>query len=260
MTPCWSIPLKILRDLRTKFEGLRRRRRCSLLAEADRLRILVIEDDPEMGQLLTNWLEGQSFEAELVDNGLDGLIAFTNGGFDAAAIDVMLPGMTGFEVCRRIREAGSTAPLVMITARDAVADRVRGLDFGADDYIIKPFDFSELGARLRALFRREAAGPRTAIQVGGVSIDSMSTEVRVDGRRVTMSLKEFALLRLLAQSLGATVSRETMLREVWGSVEFIHPNIVEQYISFIRRKLEPEQSGVRIRTIRGIGYVLELRP
>ncbi len=221
------------------------------------MRILVIEDDPEMGELLSNWLSGQGFDPELVDNGLDGLIAFTNGGFEAAAIDVMVPGMNGFEVCRRIRESGSTAPIVMITARDAVADRVRGLDFGADDYIIKPFDFSELGARLRALFRRESVGQKTQVQVGRVSIDSMTTEVRVDGRRVTMSLKEFALLRLLAQSPGETVTRETMLSEVWGSVEFIHPNIVEQYISFIRRKLDPEESGVRIRTIRGSGYVLE---
>ena len=221
------------------------------------MRILVIEDDPEMGELLSNWLTGQGLEAELVDNGLDGLIAFTNGDFEAAAIDVMVPGMNGFEVCRRIRESGSTAPIVMITARDAVADRVRGLDFGADDYIIKPFDFSELGARLRALFRRDAGGQKTQIQVGRVSIDSMTTEVRVGGRRVTMSLKEFALLRLLAQSPGETVTRETMLREVWGSVEFIHPNIVEQYISFIRRKLDPEESGVRIRTIRGSGYALE---
>jgi two-component system OmpR family response regulator len=221
------------------------------------VRILVIEDDPEMGQLLTNWLEGQGFVPELVSNGLDGLIAFTSGGYEAAAIDVMLPGMNGFEVCRRIRETGSTAPIVMITARDAVEDRVRGLDFGADDYIIKPFDFSELGARLRALFRRDAAGQKTMVQVGNVTLDSMTTEVRVDGRRVTMSLKEFALLRLLAQNPGVTVSRDTMLQELWGSTEFIHPNIVEQYISFIRRKLDPVESRVRIRTVRGRGYFLE---
>jgi two-component system OmpR family response regulator len=221
------------------------------------VRILVIEDDPEMGLLLTNWLTAQGLEPELVDNGLDGLIAFTTGGFEAAAIDVMLPGMTGFEVCRRIREGGSTAPIVMITARDAVEDRVRGLDFGADDYIIKPFDFSELGARLRALFRREAAGQKTVLQIGLVSLDSMTTEVRVDGRRVTMSLKEFALLRLLAQSPGVTVTRDTILREVWGSAEFIHPNIVEQYVSFVRRKLDPVESGVRIKTVRGSGYFIE---
>jgi two-component system OmpR family response regulator len=222
------------------------------------LRILVIEDDPEMGQLLTRWLDEQGFEAELVDNGLDGLISFGTGEFEAAAIDVMLPGMSGFEVCRRIRESGSSAPIIMITARDAVQDRVRGLDFGADDYIIKPFDFSELGARLRALFRREAAGQKTVTQVGNVTIDSMSTEVRIGGRRVTMSLKEFALLRLLAQNPGSTMSRDAILSEIWGSTEFVHPNIVEQYVSFVRRKLDPTESGIRIVTVRGSGYFLEL--
>lgn len=211
-----------------------------------------------MGQLLTNWLEAQGFDADLIDNGLDGLIAFGAGGYEAAAIDVMIPGMNGFEVCRRIRESGSNAPIVLITARDAIDDRVRGLDFGADDYIIKPFDFAELGARLRALFRRDAAGQKTVLQVGNVSLDSMATEVRVDGKRVTMSLKEFALLRLLAQHPGEIVTRESILREIWGSTEFIHPNIVEQYISFIRRKLDSEDSGVRIRTIRGTGYSLEV--
>jgi two-component system OmpR family response regulator len=168
--------------------------------------------------------------------------------------------MSGFEVCRRIRESGSTIPLVLITARDAIEDRVRGLDAGADDYIIKPFDFAELGARFRALFRRDAAGPKTTLQLGGVELDSMNMEVRVGGRRITMSVKEFALLRLLAQSPGMTVTRTTMLREVWGSSEFIHPNIVEQYVSFLRRKLDPEASRLRIRTIRGSGYALELLP
>jgi two-component system OmpR family response regulator len=222
------------------------------------VRILVVEDDPDMGLLLTNWLTDQGFEPELFVNGLDGLNAFTASGFDAAAIDVMVPGMTGFEVCSRIRQTGSTVPIVLITARDAIEDRVRGLDLGADDYIIKPFDFSELGARLRALFRRDAVGQKVMLQVGHVTIDSMATEVRVDGRRVTMSLKEFALLRLLAQSLGVTVTRETILREVWGSSEFIHPNIVEQYVSFVRRKLDPADSGLLIKTVRGSGYSLEL--
>jgi two-component system, OmpR family, response regulator len=224
------------------------------------VRILVIEDDPDMGLLLSNWLTEQGFRPELFGNGQDGLDAFSAGAFDAAAIDVMLPGITGFEVCRRIRESGSTVPIVLVTARDAVEDRVRGLDLGADDYIIKPFDFSELGARLRALFRRDAAGQKTMLQVGSVTIDSMATEVRVEGRRVTMSLKEFALLRLLAQNLGKTLTREVILREIWGSSEFIHPNIVEQYVSFVRHKLDPEGAGVRIRTVRGSGYALELAP
>lgn len=221
------------------------------------MRILVVEDEPEMGELLSNWLVSQGFECDVADNGTDGLIAFSTGAFAAAAIDVMLPGMSGFELCRRIRESGSTAPLVLITARDAVDDRVRGLDSGADDYIIKPFDFAELGARLRALFRRDAAGQKTTVTVAGLELDSMTTEVRVAGRRVVVSPKEFTVLRLLAQNPGTEVSRETMLSEVWGSTQFIHPNIVEQYISFLRKKIDPVASGVSIRTVRGVGYVLD---
>jgi two-component system, OmpR family, response regulator len=221
------------------------------------VRILVAEDDPEMGRLLTQWLAAQGFESHLARNGLDGLIAFNNEEFAAAAIDVMLPGMTGFELCRHIREAGSNLPIILLTARDAVDDRVQGLDAGADDYLIKPFDFAELGARLRALLRRDAAGHRTSLRVGNLELDSMTAQAAVSGRRVTMSIKEFTLLRLLAGSPGVTVSRTTILEEVWGTSDFIHPNIVEQYISFLRKKLEAEESGVQIRTVRGRGYFLE---
>lgn len=221
------------------------------------MRILVVEDEPEMGELLSNWLVSQGFECEVANNGTDGMIAFSSGTFTAAAIDVMLPGMSGFELCRRIRETGSNVPLVLITARDAIDDRVRGLDSGADDYIIKPFDFAELGARLRALFRRDAAGQKTLVSVAGLELDSMTSEVRVAGRRVVVSPKEFTVLRLLAQNPGTVVARDTMLLEVWGSTEFIHPNIVEQYVSFLRKKIDPSAAGVSIRTVRGVGYALD---
>lgn len=224
------------------------------------MRILVVEDDPEMGRLLIEWLVAQGFETELATNGLDGLIAIGAEIFAAAAVDVMLPGMSGFELTRRVRESGSTLPILLLTARDAIDDRVRGLDSGADDYLTKPFDFAELGARIRALLRRDAAGGRTTLTVARLELDSMATQASANGRRLTMSIKEFALLRLLAQSAGETVLRTTMLEEIWGTSAFIHPNIVEQYISFLRRKLEPEDSGVRIRTVRGLGYSLEVDP
>lgn len=221
------------------------------------MRILVVEDDPEMGQLLTDWLSQQGIQSEWAQNGVDGLIAFGNGTFSAAAIDVMLPGMSGFELCRRLREADSQLPIVLLTARDAIEDRVYGLDAGADDYITKPFDFAELGARLRALFRRDAAGNRTTTKVGELVLDSLTTQVAVGDRRTTLSVKEFAVLRMLATSVGVPVARVDLLTEVWGARDFVHPNIVEQYVSFIRRKIDLETAGVRIRTIRGIGYVLE---
>lgn len=221
------------------------------------MRILVVEDDPEMGRLLTKWLAEQGFDSELATNGLDALIAIQNGRFSAAAIDVMLPGMTGFEVSRRVRESGSSIPIILLTARDAVTDRVQGLDSGADDYLIKPFDFAELGARIRALLRRDA-GQKTYIEVGDLELDTMTMQASIRSNKVTLSVKEFILLRLLATTPGALVTRATILQEVWGSVDFIDPNIIDQYISFLRRKVQPDLAGVRITTIRRQGFILEV--
>jgi len=221
------------------------------------MRILVVEDDPEMGRLLTSWLREQGYDSELAANGLDGLIAAQNGGFTAAAIDVMTPGMSGFELSRRIREGGNNMPIILLTARDAIDDRVRGLDSGADDYLIKPFDFAELGARLRALLRRDA-GQRTTVTVGQLELDSMSMQATLGGERVTLSVKEFIILRLLAGAAGSLVSRATILEEVWGSVDFIDPNIVDQYISILRRKIQPDLGDVRITTVRRQGFILDV--
>ncbi|HEY5321076.1 MAG TPA: response regulator transcription factor [Galbitalea sp.] len=224
------------------------------------MKILIVEDDSEMGTLTEQWLVEQGYETHLATNGMDGLIAFSNETFDAAAIDVMLPGMSGFELCRRIRDSGSTIPLILLTARDAVEDRIFGLDAGADDYLTKPFDLSELSARLRAMFRRQNAGTQTVLRLGNVELDSMKVKATVDGKTVTMSPREFALLRLLASTPGVPVARTIMLDEVWGSSEHIDPNIVEQYISFLRRKLSPEVSRLQIRTVRGVGYQLDELP
>jgi two-component system OmpR family response regulator len=221
------------------------------------MRILVVEDDPEMGRLLTKWLREQGFDSELATNGIDGLVAAQNGAFMAAAVDVMLPGISGFEFSRRIRAGGSTMPIILLTARDAIDDRVRGLDSGADDYLIKPFDFAELGARLRALLRRNA-GQRTTVSVALLELDSMTMQANVGGERVTLSVKEFLILRLLAVAAGGLVSRATILEEVWGSVDFIDPNIVDQYISILRRKIQPQLAGVRITTVRRQGFILEV--
>jgi two-component system, OmpR family, response regulator len=220
------------------------------------MRILVVEDDPEMGRLLIRWLKEQGFESELMTNGIDGLVAIQGGSFSAAAIDVMLPGMSGFELSRRIREGGSTMPIILLTARDAVDDRVYGLDSGADDYLIKPFDFAELGARLRALLRRDA-NQTTTLAAGTLELDSATMRATVSGQRVTLSMKEFVILRLLVGAAGTLVPRATILEEVWGSASFIDANIVDQYISILRRKIDPGLAGVRITTVRGQGFLLE---
>jgi two-component system OmpR family response regulator len=220
------------------------------------MRILVVEDDPEMGRLLTQWLGEQGFDSELSTNGIDALVFARSGSFTAAAIDVMLPGMSGFELSRRIRDDGNAMPIILLTARDAVNDRVYGLDSGADDYLIKPFDFAELGARLRALLRRDSNQKLTAT-AGQLILDSMSMQATVQGQRITLSVKEFIILRLLVGAVGTLVSRSTLLEEVWGSVDFIDPNIVDQYISILRRKIDPELAGVQIVTVRRQGFMLE---
>lgn len=221
------------------------------------MKILIVEDDPQMGQLIERGLSAEGYETRVVDNGMDALIAVANEEFALAAIDVMLPQMSGFEICRRIRDSGSSMPLLLLTARDAVEDRVFGLDSGADDYLTKPFAFVELSARIRALLRRDAGTDKLVICVGSVRIDSLAMAVTVEGRSLPMSPKEFALLRLLASQAGSTVSRTMILEEVWGSTENIDPNIVDQYVSYLRRKLDPSTTAMRITTVRGSGYVLD---
>jgi two-component system OmpR family response regulator len=222
------------------------------------VRILIVEDDPEMGRLIARGLHAEGYDVVAVDNGVDALIAINKGEFALAAIDVMLPQMSGFEVCRRIRDSGSTMPVLLLTARDAVEDRVFGLDSGADDYLTKPFAFVELTARIRALLRRDAVGDKLSVSVGKLVLDSALLRVSIGDRHISVSPKEFALLRLLVTRLDTTVSRIDILEEVWGSAENIDHNIVEQYVSYLRRKIDPVEAGVRIVTVRGAGYVLEL--
>ncbi|MFM9877815.1 MAG: response regulator transcription factor [Rhodoglobus sp.] len=219
-------------------------------------KILVVEDDPTMGALVQRGLTEEGYEVSLVGNGVDALIAAANEDFSAAAIDVMLPEMTGFEICRHLRQRGSTLPVLLLTARDAVEDRVFGLDSGADDYLTKPFAFAEFSARIRALVRRDAATAKIALKVGRLELDPMSVRAVVAGRPVALSTKEFALLSLLVSRAGESLSRVEILQEVWGTTKHIDQTIVDQYVSYLRRKLDPADSGVTIVTVRGVGYLL----
>jgi two-component system OmpR family response regulator len=219
--------------------------------------LLVIEDDSEMRKLLERGLEAEGYDVRAIDNGVEALIAARDEVISGAVIDVMLPGMSGFEVCRRLRESEQSFPMLLLTARDSVEDRVFGLDSGADDYLTKPFDFAELSARMRALLRRNSGTDRMRISVGRLILDSEVLRVRKGETTIPTSPKEFALLRLLAADSGQSVSRTRILDTVWGGVDHIDPNIVDQYISYLRRKLEPEQCGFRIVTVRGSGYRIE---
>lgn len=220
--------------------------------------ILVVEDDPEMGALVERGLTGEGHVVTVVTDGIAALVQARTQSFEAAAIDVMLPGMTGFEVCRRLRELGQDFPVILVTARDAVDDRVFGLDSGADDYLTKPFAITELNARIRAHLRRRAAGGVTIVEAGSVRLDTLAVRASVRGRDLPLSVKEFSLLRFLIQGAPDTRTRTEALEEVWGSPEHFDPTIVDQYVSYLRKKLQASGADVAIRTVRGVGYALEV--
>ena len=221
-------------------------------------KILVVEDDAAMGALVERGLRDEGYEVTLVGTGIDALIAAATTDFGAAAIDVMLPEMTGFEICRHLRNHGSTLPILLLTARDAIEDRVFGLDSGADDYLTKPFAFVEFSARIRALVRREASAPKPVLTVGRIVLDTATVRATFDGEPLPLSTKEFSLLRMLAARRDSTLSRADILTEVWGTTNHIDPTIVDQYVRYLRKKLEPIDSGFTIATVRGVGYSLQV--
>ena len=217
--------------------------------------VLVVEDDPKMRALLARALEDEGHRVATAPDGLAGLIALRSRAFDAAAIDIGLPGMSGVEVCRHARREGLPVPILLVTARDGVADRVLGLDSGADDYLVKPFALEELAARLRALLRRSASASGR-VEIGDLVLDPPAVRATVRGRTVPFSVKEFGVLRTLASRAGDAVDRRTLLTEVWGDPDRFDPAIVDQYVSYVRRKLESVQAPARIVTSRGVGYQL----
>jgi two-component system OmpR family response regulator len=223
-------------------------------------KILIVEDDLVMGALLERGLGDEGYEVVRVENGMDALIAVSNDSFSAAAIDVMLPEMSGYEICRHLRNQGNLLPVLLLTARDSIDDRVHGLDSGADDYLTKPFAFAELSARIRALVRRDNAMPKPVLSVGNLALDVQAVRASLNGKIVPLSTKEFSLLRMLASRNGAVATRSEILQEVWGTTRHIDPTIVDQYVRYLRRKLQPLDSGVEIVTVRGSGYKIEAAP
>ncbi|MBK4346986.1 response regulator transcription factor [Lacisediminihabitans changchengi] len=230
-----------------------------MVANSSTSRILVVEDDHEMSDLVAKGLRAEGYEVTVVTNGMDALMAAASGTFAAATIDVMMPEMTGFEVCRHLRNHGNSLPVLLVTARDAIEDRVFGLDSGADDYLTKPFAFAEFAARVRALVRRDSAAPKIVVVAGNVSLDTATMRASVANASISFSTKEFLLLRFLIVHIDRAVSRAEILEEVWGTINNIDPTIVDQYIKYVRRKLESTSADVIIRTVRGIGYELRAR-
>ena len=220
------------------------------------MHLLVVEDDPRLGRLLKRMLEQDRHLVELVARGADALEVASSGGLDAIVLDVGLPDMSGLEVSRRLRSSGASVPILMLTARDAVQDRVDGLDAGADDYLVKPFAYEELAARLRALDRRAPNGRprgRPVLTNGPIALDEAQRLVTVAGRAVELTPREFALLECFLRHPGQVLTREQLLDSAWPYGDFLTPNSVDTYVHYLRDKLGAD-AGRRIITVRGVGY------
>jgi len=222
------------------------------------LKILIVEDEIKLAEVLRRGLREHGFSVEQASDGPAGLEAILAGSFDAVVLDVMLPGLDGFEVLNRIRIAGSAIPVLMLTARNGVDDRVRGLDLGADDYLSKPFAFKELLARLRAITRRPPVEPQNLLRIVDLEVDLRTHEVRRAGSLIDLSAREFALLECFIRRKGLVLTRAMILDQVWAS-EYDYDggsNLVEVYVNFLRKKVDSGHAIKLIHTVRGAGYVL----
>jgi len=220
--------------------------------------VLLVEDDPALGRVVRRGLEAQHHVVELAARGDGGLDLALGGGFDVIILDWMLPGLSGIEVLRRLRVEGSTVPVLMLTARDAIPDRVEGLMTGADDYLVKPFDLAELQARVVVLGRRRGGAPVLGeLRAGSLSLDLDRRLARAGGATLELTAKEFALLEFLLRNAGQVLTRDQILEHVWGSEAEPAGNAVDIYVHFLRRKLAQYAGAPRIRTVRGLGYSLE---
>jgi DNA-binding response OmpR family regulator len=221
------------------------------------MHILVVEDERRLARLLQRVLEEQQHVVEVANDGESGYDLASAGGFDLIVLDVMLPGKDGIAVTRELRAANVGSPIIMLTARDAVEDRVRGLDAGADDYLVKPFAFDELLARVRALGRRPAEPlGTTQLKVGELTLDLVRHEARRGGRIVELTAKEFALLEYLMRHAGQTVSRTQITDHVWRYDFDGETAIVDIYVHYLRNKIDKGFSHPFIHTVRGVGYAL----
>jgi two-component system OmpR family response regulator len=220
------------------------------------VRVLVVEDDVKMAALLRRGLVEEGLSADVARTGDDALWMAGATDYDAIVLDVMLPGADGFEVCRRLRENGRWAPVLMLTARDAVEDRVTGLDAGADDYLTKPFSFAELLARLRALARRPPLERPTVIEVGDLRLDPAGRQVWRDGTEIDLSAKEFALLETFMRRPGEVLSRYQLLEHCWDYGYENRSNVVDVYVRYLREKVDRPFGRSSLETVRGAGYRL----
>jgi len=222
------------------------------------MHILVVEDEKKLGLALKDGLESECYEVTLAHTGEDGFFLLNSGSFDLVVLDLMLPGRDGLEILATIRKRGLRIPVLILTARDAIEDRVSGLDAGADDYLVKPFAFPELLARIRALLRRGGAGQPSRLKCSDLELDPVTRTVTRSGQSLDLTPREFELLEYLMRHQGRVVSREMLARDVWNEPSRHSPldNVIDVHIARLRRKVDDQFDKKLVQTVRGVGFVL----
>lgn len=226
------------------------------MVETVAVRLLIAEDDEKLSTALARGLRADGYAVDVAATGDQALMQARVYDYDAVILDLMLPGLDGLSVCARLRKEERWAPVLMLTALNGVGDRIRGLDSGADDYLVKPFDYGELVARLRALLRRGAPERPAVLIVGDLEVDPATRVVTRAGRRISLSTREFAVLEFLVRRVGEVVTRTQLLDHVWDQNHEGSTNVVDVYVGYLRRKLEAPFGRPLIHTVRGVGYVL----
>ena len=218
--------------------------------------ILIVDDDVELVTLLVDYLQLEGFAPVAAHNGTEALELLSRQEFEIVVLDVMMPVLDGFELVRRLRAVGNSTPVIFLTARDDIEDRVCGLDIGADDYLVKPFAFDELLARIRVVLRKHSSGRTSVLTVGDLEVDTAARKVRRAGREINLSAKEYELLHYLLLNKGIVLSREKIENHIWNYDYEGGTNVVDVYIRYLRKKLDDGFDKKLIHTVRGMGYVL----
>ncbi len=221
------------------------------------MRILLAEDDRAINRVIVRRLKWEGYSTDACFDGREALDYLDVVEYDAVILDVMMPGMDGFEVLTRMRERGDKTPVLFLTARDSLADKVEGLDLGADDYLVKPFEFEELMARLRVLIRRKGSSVSNVYSCADLTVDSARHRVTRGGTEITLTAREYALLEYLIRNKGLVLSRDQIETNLWSGDYIVGSNVVDVYIRMLRKKIDADYSPKLIQTVRGYGYVLK---
>lgn len=218
------------------------------------MRVLVVEDEPRMAALIRQGLEEEAYAVDVVENGRDVQLWVESATYDMVLLDIMLPGLSGLDVCRQLRAAGHNMPILMLTARDTLPDKVKGLDSGADDYLVKPFAIEELTARMRALARRDAPVKTAVLTIADLTLDPATKLAQRGGHVIELTAKEYALLETLMRHPNQILSREQIIDHVWNMEFDSGSKLIEVYISNLRKKIDADHAPKLIHTVRGLGY------